>query len=62
MNVFLIGIVYKRVVFPLLWTILDKKGCSDSTERVALLQQAVTLLGKDNVAFVVGAVIRLRGE
>jgi hypothetical protein len=53
-NVFLVGIVYKRVVFPLLWTILDEKGCSDSAERVALLQQAVTLLGKDKLAFVVG--------
>ena len=53
-NVFLIGIVHNRVVFPLLWTILDEKGCSDSAERVALLQQAVALLGKDKIAFVTG--------
>ena len=54
LNVFLIGIVHGQVVFPLLWTILDKKGCSDSTERIELLRKAVALIGKKKVAFVIG--------
>ena len=54
LNIFLIGIVHGRIVFPLLWIILDKKGCSDSAERIELLQQAVSLIGKEKIGFVVG--------
>ena len=53
-NVFMIGIVHERVVFPLLWTILEKPGSSNTTERINLLEKVVALLGKENIAFVVG--------
>lgn len=53
-NVFLLGIVCGRVVFPLVWTLLDKKGSSDADERIVLLKQGVAVLGKERIAFVVG--------
>jgi hypothetical protein len=33
LNVMVIGIAYRGVAFPVLWTILEKKGCSDTEER-----------------------------
>lgn len=53
-NVFLIGIVHKQVVFPLVWTLLNKEGSSDTAERIELLQKAVDLLGAEQIAFVIG--------
>jgi len=53
-NIFMIGIVYKQIAFPILWTMLDKAGSSDSKERIDLLANAVALLGKDKIAFVIG--------
>jgi hypothetical protein len=53
-NVFLLGIVVGRVVFPLTWLLLDKAGSSNSKERIALLERGVSLLGKERIAFVVG--------
>ena len=53
-NVFVIGIVHRRVVFPLLWTMLDKEGSSNSAERVDLMKRSVAFLGKEQIAFVVG--------
>ncbi len=53
-NIFMIGIVYKQIAFPILWMMLDKPGSSDGKERVELLRRAVSFLGKENIAFVVG--------
>jgi hypothetical protein len=53
-NVFMLGIVVGRVVFPLTWLLLDKAGSSDTQERIALLERGVALLGKERIAFVVG--------
>lgn len=53
-NVFLLGIVVGRVVFPLTWLLLDKAGSSNTSERIAVLKRGVALLGKERIAFVVG--------
>jgi hypothetical protein len=53
-NVFLLGILVGKVVFPLTWILLDKAGSSNTNERISLLKQAVSLLGKEQIAFVVG--------
>lgn len=53
-NVFVIGIVQNQVVFPLVWTLLEKEGSSDTAERIDLLQQSVDLLGKEQIRFVAG--------
>lgn len=53
-NIFMIGIVYKQVAFPLLWIMLDKAGSSNAPERIDLLKKATTFLGKESIAFVIG--------
>ncbi len=46
-NIFMLGIVYKAVAFPLLFTMLDKRGNSNSQERIALIERFIKLFGKE---------------
>lgn len=50
-NIFTLGICYKGVAFPLLWIMLEKRGCSDDTERIALLSEFDRLFGFDSIDF-----------
>lgn len=45
LNIMVLGIVYRGVAFPVLWTILEKKGCSDTTERIALIEEFGRVFG-----------------
>lgn len=45
-NIFMLGVAYKGVAFPLLFTMLDKRGNSNSAERIALVERFVRLFGK----------------
>jgi len=45
-NIFMLGIVYQGVAFPLLFTMLDKRGNSNSEERIALIERFIKLFGK----------------
>jgi hypothetical protein len=51
-NVFMLSLVYQGVAFPLLWTVLEKKGCSDTRERRELLEKYLELFGKETIDFV----------
>lgn len=51
LNVMVIGIAYRGVVFPLLWTILEKKGCSDQAERIALLREFGRTFGYHSISY-----------
>jgi hypothetical protein len=42
-NILMLGIVHEGVAFPLLWTLLDKRGNSSSDERMALLERVERL-------------------
>jgi hypothetical protein len=44
-NIFMLGIVYKGVAFPLLFTMLNKRGNSNCQERIALLERFRGLFG-----------------
>jgi len=46
-NIFMLGIVYKGVAFPLLFTMLPKRGNSNTKERIELINRFVSLFGKD---------------
>ena len=46
-NVFMLGITYRNIAFPLLFTMLDKKGNSNSQERIALIKRFIRLFGKE---------------
>lgn len=46
-NIFMLGIAYRNVAFPLMFSMLDKKGNSNSEERIALINRFIRLFGKD---------------
>lgn len=52
-NIFMLGIVYKGVAFPLLFSMLDKRGNSNSSERIGLVNRFVNLFGKDVIESIV---------
>lgn len=41
-NFLTLGIAYKRVALPILWTLLDKKGNSDETERINQIKRLLS--------------------
>ena len=46
-NIFMLGVVYQGVAFPLLFTMLPKRGNSNSQERIDLVERFIRLFGKD---------------
>jgi hypothetical protein len=50
-NIMVVGIAYRGVAFPVLWTILEKKGCSDTEERIALLREFGRIFGYRAISY-----------
>jgi hypothetical protein len=50
-NILTLGVVYQGVAFPLLWWMLDKKGNSNTRERVDLLKEFVELFCESKIAY-----------
>ncbi len=46
-NIFMLGVAYQGVAFPLLFTMLDKRGNSNSQERIGLMERFIGLFGKE---------------
>ncbi len=46
-NIFMLGIVYQGVAFPLIFTMLPKRGNTNSKERIDLIERFIRLFGKD---------------
>ncbi len=42
-NILMIAVAYKGLAFPLLWVLLDKKGNSDTKERLVLVDSLLSL-------------------
>jgi hypothetical protein len=51
LNVMVIGIAYRGVAFPLIWAILEKKGCSDTTQRIALIREFGRVFGYPAISY-----------
>jgi hypothetical protein len=51
LNIMVIGIAYRGVAFPVLWTILEKKGCSDTQERIALVEEFGRVFGYSAIKY-----------
>jgi transposase len=49
----MLGIVYKGVAFPLLFTMLPKRGNSNTQERIDLINRFIKLFGKDVIESIV---------
>ena len=52
-NIFMLGVVYQGVAFPLLFSMLPKRGNSNSKERIALIDKYISLFGKDTIKSIV---------
>jgi len=52
LNILMLSLIFKGVAFPLLWTVLEKKGCSNTQERIALLERYLKLFGKESLSFI----------
>lgn len=52
LNILMLSVVYKGVAFPLLWSVLEKKGCSDTRERIELLEKYLCIFRKETIDFV----------
>ncbi|KAM3112936.1 IS4 family transposase [Phormidesmis sp. 146-33] len=49
-NILMLGVVHEGVAFPLVWTMLDKRGNSNSDERMTLFNQFLERFGDRKVA------------
>lgn len=49
-NILTLAIVFKGIAIPIYWELLDKKGNSDTPERIALIQKFINRFGKDCIA------------
>ena len=62
-NLLVLGIAYNGLCVPILWTFLDKRGCSNTNERTCLLSlsgSTAFLLHPESLRNWPGAVIRSR--
>jgi hypothetical protein len=48
-NILCLAVVFDRVAVPILWTTLDKKGNSNTEERIKLINQFVSIYGVDKI-------------
>ena len=52
-NIFMLGIVYQGVAFPLLFSMLTKRGNSNSDERIDLINRYIKLFGANTIDCIV---------
>lgn len=52
-NILMLGVAYKGIAFPLLWTLLDKQGNSTTNERLALIDKLLTVLSAQDIDSIV---------
>lgn len=50
-NILTLGVVYQGVAFPVLWWMLDKKGNSNTKERIELLEEFIELFSERKIAY-----------
>ena len=50
-NILMLAVVTRRVRIPLMWTMLDKQGSSNSAERIALMQRYLDIFGPRSIRY-----------
>ncbi len=53
-NILLLGVIHNGVAYPLVWEMLEKKGNSNSDERMDLLERFYSIFPDAKVAYVTG--------
>ena len=51
-NIFMLGLVYQGIAYPLVWKMLEKKGNSNSDERMDLLDRFQEIFPEARIAYV----------
>lgn len=46
-NIFMLSVCHEGMALPIMWTMLDKRGNSNSLERIALIERFISLFGKE---------------
>lgn len=46
-NILMLGVSYKNIAFPLIFRMLDKRGNSNTSERIALIEDFIACFGKE---------------
>ena len=49
-NILMLGVVHQGIAFPLVWTMLDKKGNSNTQERGELINRFLEIFGERDIA------------
>lgn len=50
-NILVLAVAYRGIAIPVVWTFLDKKGNSNTDERIALMERFIKLFGKERIAY-----------
>jgi hypothetical protein len=53
-NILTLAVVFKGIAIPIYWELLDKRGNSDTPERIAIVQKFIDKFGKDCIAGLLG--------
>lgn len=48
-NILVLAVIYKGIAIPVYWLLLNKKGNSNSRERIALLKRFISQFGKERI-------------
>lgn len=48
-NILMLAVAYKGIAIPIYWTLLDKRGNSNTLERIALMQRFINKFGKEKL-------------
>ena len=52
-NILVLAIVYKGVAFPILFKLMPKRGNSNTTERIQIINHYIRLFGKESIHYLV---------
>lgn len=50
-NILVLAVAYRGIAIPLIWACLNKKGNSNTKERITLLERFIKLFGKERIAY-----------
>lgn len=51
-NVLMLSVSYRQMAIPLVWTIVETKGCCDDAEKQAIIEQFLEEFSADSIRFV----------
>ena len=50
-NILMLSVAYKGLSIPILWTLLDKQGNSNTAERIAIMEKFIGLFGRSCIKY-----------